>query len=540
MKKLGVLLLVVCMLATIPMTAGMAEGVTVSKEGYPIVSEPITLRIMCAKSPSFENSYADMEFWQEYEKLTNIHIEWEEVLEEAWDEKVSLVLASGSNLPDAFYSGNPGIKDATVSKYAAQGLIIPLNDLLKDYAPNANRVMEERPDARKMMTNMDGNIYGIATVDEITPMTTPNLMYINKTWLDRVGMDFPTNAEEYYQCLKAFKEKDGNGNGVIGDEICLTAIQFSSANQVSMQLSLTNLFGLFDVIDDNSHVQIVDNVVQFSPIQPGYREALEWFHKLYSEGLLDMETFTQNEAQYQAKVTSPEGVGATINLLPTGLGNGEYNEYKILEPMKMANGETQPVMQLFIIPNYRANGFCITKDCKYPEAAMRWIDTFLDNDENALTIRFGKEGETWAWLADDHSQFTENATTPSGEVVDTGEISKYTPAYKAVMWLFRSTNSKKVGTIPTSIYASGMVKNYYIPQGRLVWPNGLSLSNEALEELSSYDMDLRQYTDNMLTQFIMNGVTDAEWDAYVKQCKALGCDEVTALYQARWDLYQAG
>ena len=170
---------------------------------------------------------------------------------------------------------------------------------------------------------------------------------------------------------------------------------------------------------------------------------------------------------------------------------------------------------------------------------MRWIDTFLDNDENALSIRFGAEGETWAWLDDNKTQFTENAATPSGETVDVAKISNYGPVYKAVMWLFKDTNSKKKVTIETSIYASGMVKKYYIPQGRLVWPGGLTLSDEASSQLASIDMDLRQYTDNMMTDFIMNGVTDSTWSAYVEQCKALGCEELVALYQNRWDIYQA-
>lgn len=45
------------------------------------------------------------------------------------------------------------------------------------------------------------------------------LVYLNKTWLDNLGLTYPETVEELYTVLKAFKEQDANGNGDPNDEI---------------------------------------------------------------------------------------------------------------------------------------------------------------------------------------------------------------------------------------------------------------------------------------------------------------------------------
>ena len=53
-------------------------------------------------------------------------------------------------------------------------------------------------------------------------MTASNKMWINKAWLDRVGMEVPQTTEEFKEVLRAFKEQDANGNGDPNDEIPLS------------------------------------------------------------------------------------------------------------------------------------------------------------------------------------------------------------------------------------------------------------------------------------------------------------------------------
>ena len=74
---------------------------------------------------------------------------------------------------------------------------------------------------RQMVTNPDGHIYTLPGKKPLRPKgcDTP---FINKAWLDRLGLEMPTTVDEWYEVLKAFKEQDANGNGDPNDEIPLT------------------------------------------------------------------------------------------------------------------------------------------------------------------------------------------------------------------------------------------------------------------------------------------------------------------------------
>ena len=69
---------------------------------------------------------------------------------------------------------------------------------------------------RQMVTNPDGHIYTQPGKKPLRPKgcDTP---FINKAWLDRLGLEIPTTVDEWYEVLKAFKEQDANGNGMPDD-----------------------------------------------------------------------------------------------------------------------------------------------------------------------------------------------------------------------------------------------------------------------------------------------------------------------------------
>ena len=513
-------------------TGSGGDASYVNKTGFPIVNEPISLRFMAPRSASYANGYEDMQMFKDYEKETGIDIQWDEVAEEGWSEKIKLTLASGSNLPDAIYGGS--VSSSDVFKYGQQGIIVSMDDLIENYTTNAKKYLAEREDIRKIITYTDGHIYSLPSIDESLSTRIPGMLIVNQTWLDRVGLEHPTTVDEFYNMLKTFKEKDANGNGVAGDEICLSLRQFASPNTIDANKSLTNLFGFFGVVDDNSHIMIKDDKeVVFVPTTDEYREALEFFHKLYEEGLMDPESFTQNDSQFWSKTRSDEGVGFTtaFSWLELNNGNVEQNEYVIMDPLK-----DQVVCQPVIVAGLATNRFTITSSNKYPEATIRWIDTFLDNGDRALESRFGKEGETWQWLDEDKTKFTEMAESPDGNTVDTAYISQFGPGYLSVQWELQDLWAKKQNTIQQFIDRADKCNNVYINQAVHTWP-GLGFDEDTNKDFSNIDTDLRKYTDNMLSKFIMDGVDDASWDAYVERSKAFRCDELVEIYQKRWDSY---
>ena len=42
-----------------------------------------------------------------------------------------------------------------------------------------------------------------------------------------------------------------------------------------------------------------------------------------------------------------------------------------------------------------------------------------------------------------------------------------------------------------------------------------------------------------MTNFIINGFIDADYDAFLQKCKDLNCEELVEIYQARYDQFMA-
>ena len=80
------------------------------------------------------------------EKQTNVHIDWTCFVADQFSDKKNLALAQFGNLPDGLF--NAGMSDYDLLRYAKQGIIIPLENLIDKYMPNLQAVFEKYPEYR--------------------------------------------------------------------------------------------------------------------------------------------------------------------------------------------------------------------------------------------------------------------------------------------------------------------------------------------------------------------------------------------------------
>src|SRR5690625_3265484 len=78
--------------------------VNINETGFPIVDEEITIHMVGRKNP-VQADWKDMSILQEYEEMTNIHIDWDTPSGDAYDEKFNLIMGSG-DYPEAFFGGD--------------------------------------------------------------------------------------------------------------------------------------------------------------------------------------------------------------------------------------------------------------------------------------------------------------------------------------------------------------------------------------------------------------------------------------------------
>ena len=103
--------------------------------------------------------------FQRLEEQTNVHIDWTCFVSDQFADKKNLALAQFGNLPDGLF--NAGMSDYDLLRYAKQGIIIPLENLIDKYMPNLQAVFEKYPEYRTMCTAPDGHIYAFPWIEQL-------------------------------------------------------------------------------------------------------------------------------------------------------------------------------------------------------------------------------------------------------------------------------------------------------------------------------------------------------------------------------------
>ena len=98
-------------------------------------------------------------------KQTNVHIDWTCFVSDQFDDQKNLALAQFGNLPDGLF--NAGMSDYDLLRYAKQGIIIPVENLIDKYMPNLKAVFEKYPEYRTMCTAPDGHIYSFPWIEQL-------------------------------------------------------------------------------------------------------------------------------------------------------------------------------------------------------------------------------------------------------------------------------------------------------------------------------------------------------------------------------------
>ena len=106
--------------------------------GFPIVKEKITMTMMGINIPNVVD-WNENEFFKRMEEKTNIHFDCTPIPNQSASEKISLAFAS-DDLPDVWFKMNFTQEDEV--KYDAEGQLIPLQDLIDQYAPTIKAVID--------------------------------------------------------------------------------------------------------------------------------------------------------------------------------------------------------------------------------------------------------------------------------------------------------------------------------------------------------------------------------------------------------------
>lgn len=505
-------------------------GAAFNETGYPIVNTPVTLRILGIRGPLHRLPFNDLPVVAATEEVTNVHIEWIEVPAAGFQEKKNLMLASG-DLPDAFATNMP---DNDIVTYGAAGVFIPIQNLIDRYAPNYLALIAQKPDIRSFTTAPDGNIYSFARLNEGSWMRQLSVHGIYKPWVDNLGMRMPTNTEEFYNLMVAFKTRDPNGNGRADEIPIAMALGDTNAIGRSQPWFVYYAFGLPAIDTDvaaTSGLFVEDGRVKYAPADPRFRDATRFLNRLWSAGLIEPEAYTLNYNQINAKIQAEPvtyGVISHWNLNDL-FSPGDYRQQAYAPlPMFTAPGVSEPAVYRQPYPGWNRGHMTITNVNKYPEVTVRWVD-YLYEPYNTIEWIEGKIGSR---LVKDERGVVTMLDSPPGMTGQEWRFAETQPDVPlgATMELYRTI-------FPAPLYElkGATLDEYYVPYWPDdFWPNPL-ISVDESKELNAIDADLRSYYTQMQAKWITQGGIDAEWNAYMARLESLGLSRMLQIRQAAYD-----
>ena len=543
---------IVALLLTLTLTMGMVTLVSaanVTENGtFPIVNEPLTLDVFAPAIPTIidldTNAYT-----QWYEAKTGIHINWITAPQESTTDVLNMILGAG-DLPDIIL----GCQVNTVMEELygpSEKMFMPLNDLIDQYAPNFKAILEARPEVKDALTATDGNIYTIPSLQDCYHCTYCQKMWVNQSWLDKLGLDIPTTTEEFYDMLVAFRDQDPNGNG-LKDEIPLIGCKENEGWYQSVTGFILNAFvydsGVYNQIKD---YVTKDGVVDTSINKDGYREGLRYLNKLYTEGLIYPDSLTMKYDQVKALALAEEELvgaapaGHLAMFLDIATNPERYRHYTSIPPLEGPTG----LRQATYFPYYpiTTGEFIITVDNPNPEASMRWVDDMFDYT-NSMIRGWGAEGEAWrvanadevgldgetpalfktlipfdeqaqnehwSWLG---VEYTDNVLW-NGINVTTPDMDLYSPeGFEKLLWV---ETEEKYAPYTSTEYME-------LP--------ALRMDSDAADELSMLKVQLKNYIEESRSRFIIGDLSlDNDWDTYIANLNDLGLTRYLELEQAAYD-----
>ena len=481
---------------------------------------------------------------QEMNAAKNVEIDWECVAGDDMIAERKNLLFAANDLPDAFMGAS--LSNYEIISYGADGAIIPLEDYITpEIMPNLCKIIEERPDMMATCTMPDGHIYTLPTVGEMGFTysdgnvyqigSIPQFTIINTAWLEQLGMDMPTTIDELHDVLVAFRDNDMNGNGDTTDEIPLS---FKDGDWCADMTTLWSAFGLTDYVSDASgkHRGLEGDTVTYKATSEEYKAAISTFAQWYAEGLIDVEVFSQDSAQYIAKGKNEDVIlGCFVWWeIPEVVGYDREDMYSYLLPLKSADGTC--VVNLNETSTVSHGDFAVTSKCADPAKLLNWVDQLYD-PINTMVASYGPIGQFFEAEPDENGVYV-NATPAEGTTE--GEM-------KEIMCLYgpKAILSEMYGTVfymeDRAQLRLNDLNDYWFAyvDDTTSYPSVVFTEDET-NTINDLISDINAYVDEMRGLWL-TGKSDinADWDAYVEQLNNMGLQEVISCWQAAYDRFVA-
>lgn len=542
MKKISAVALSALLLA------GTLSGCAKNGGGQPDPSDTsqTEFEILAYQGP-LSGGYENNTVLNELQEKAGIKINWNG-MSESVGEQVNIKI-NGGDYPDAFMG--IGFSDYDLARHGSEGTFIDLTPYITpEIMPNLSKILEEHPEIKSAITMADGKIYGLPNGEQLgtggigaeenySIFTIPQFAFINKAWLDDLGLEMPTTMDELTTVLQAFKDNDmsakyyGNDPGTT-IPLCTGYDQWCwGFNYFYAGFGFTNWPNdvCMDLVLDSS------GKVRFVSTDDGYRDAVSYLHNWYENGLMDITTFSNSDSDVISRTSQGQvGVSVWWNTTDT---TGEHSEDYVYLPF--LSGPDGALNVTVRTGGETGRGqLSITDNCTSPANLLKFFDMWYDG-ETVMQLHYGPkdvyfngQDDKGMWISLTNDEALEKFNKPLNELKGQYEVfgpklilSEY---YNDVFYMEDAAVKRLTD-----------MQDVFMPYVKddSCYPRDCVFSPEELDIIDRYKADFESAVSEQEGLWIKDGgPTDEEWDAYKKKLtESCGMEELLKVYQAAYDRY---
>lgn len=496
-------------------------------------TEKVKLTALISKH-SLTKDVNEMEWLNLLEEENGVDVEWQQITAD-WDQKKSVMFAGG-DIPDIL------VKATVTTDFATyNGLFENLAPYIDSgEMPNVAKMFEDHPELRVLSTDENGAIYGIPNYRSLWPRTN-RVLYINKTWLDNLGLQVPTTMDELEEVLIAFKNEDPNGNGDTKDEIPLDFSGFP-----------TFMLGCFGVpmMNESDGYFVEDGKVKNYRVDERYKTFMIWLQKLYGEGLINEEVITQDYSKFQSLARgegSTAKVGVTLGWESGDrFGTGVADQYLPLPALKPhADSDENEVYWGYYSDNNSVNAatVALSANCKNKAEAVKFIDAFYAEDIG-IQVLFGGMNDVDKCLQD-NGDGTYTVLPPADSSIDAGtwkwtnSFADYSPYYipddmKDKLTMGEDMQRVLEERIPLEATLDMMEKKCETYPAKFI-----TYTTDENSDLAMTQANINNIVDQTYSAWLTDSSRniEEEWDAYVQSVYDIGLTQNLEIRQTAYERY---
>lgn len=258
----------------------------------PFGAYPETIEYTLGKMTSVNNSnmpendtYTDNAYTRYIKSVINVqNVDAFEANDSQYDTNVSMAISMGS-LPDIMVVSSQDEVEQLVGAGLIEDLTESYNNCISD---RIRKMYESYGDSLKDMVTYDGKIMALS---ETNITDGPNLVWLRKDWMDKLGLSEPHTIDDVVNIVKHFISEDPGNNGEDASGKPNTvglAVDTDVTGECgySSEFLLDIIFACFGAYP-KQWIMNDDGEIVYGSVTDEAKEALSYINSLYNQGVID-------------------------------------------------------------------------------------------------------------------------------------------------------------------------------------------------------------------------------------------------------------